>query len=179
MYACNLPLISRNIETETEGMCGYVNYHIVMLCVCWVLSACLACGTLILKAYYGRNPTPQQEDLMETGGRWALTTLALAFGFEGALILFYVICFVAVCGMLAYLCLLELHHTAMHTARLLFRRSNVVASHSAQASALDTCPICLETDNGPWLTTQCGHVFHIACIRKWRQDTCPMCRGSV
>jgi hypothetical protein len=171
-------------------MCDYVNYHIVMFVACGLLSMCLACAALALKAYHGSNPTPQQEDSVEACSQWALTALVLTFGFEGALILFYAIGFVTIAGMVAYLGFVELHQIAMHAARLLSRRSNTIASTVVEeeakmspapvaTGAQATCPICLETDTGPWLTTRCGHVFHRTCIRRWQKDTCPMCREHV
>ena len=46
-----------------------------------------------------------------------------------------------------------------------------------------TCPVCfLEFENSSVIVLDCGHVFHEACIREWReknkQDICPTCRQS-
>lgn len=46
----------------------------------------------------------------------------------------------------------------------------------------DVCAICFcELSAHEALITQCNHVFHTACLRKWLylQDTCPMCHQVV
>ena len=37
------------------------------------------------------------------------------------------------------------------------------------------CPICIE-DTGKGVRLQCGHSYHVHCISKWCENTCPMCR---
>jgi BRCA1-associated protein len=43
---------------------------------------------------------------------------------------------------------------------------------------LPTCPVCLERmdDTTGLLTILCQHVFHCACLQKWRGSGCPVCR---
>lgn len=43
---------------------------------------------------------------------------------------------------------------------------------------LPTCPVCLERmdDTSGLLTILCQHVFHCACLSKWRDSSCPVCR---
>ena len=43
---------------------------------------------------------------------------------------------------------------------------------------LPTCPVCLERmdDTTGLLTILCQHVFHCACLSKWRDSSCPVCR---
>ncbi|EWC45287.1 hypothetical protein DRE_06014 [Drechslerella stenobrocha 248] len=43
---------------------------------------------------------------------------------------------------------------------------------------LPTCPVCLERmdETTGLLTTQCQHVFHCACLSKWKDGSCPVCR---
>ncbi|GIQ83050.1 hypothetical protein KIPB_004297 [Kipferlia bialata] len=52
------------------------------------------------------------------------------------------------------------------------------------------CPICSTSDEGEWVATRCGHVFHKTCLRDWlamvvsedyarSNDTCPVCREDV
>lgn len=46
----------------------------------------------------------------------------------------------------------------------------------------DVCAICFcELSAHEALITQCNHVFHTSCLRKWLylQDTCPMCHQVV
>ncbi|KAI9838300.1 MAG: hypothetical protein M1819_005568 [Sarea resinae] len=43
---------------------------------------------------------------------------------------------------------------------------------------LPTCPVCLERmdETTGLLTILCQHVFHCACLQKWRGGGCPVCR---
>ncbi|KAF3905378.1 hypothetical protein ABW21_db0203459 [Orbilia brochopaga] len=43
---------------------------------------------------------------------------------------------------------------------------------------LPTCPVCLERmdETTGLLITQCQHVFHCACLSKWKDGSCPVCR---
>jgi BRCA1-associated protein len=43
---------------------------------------------------------------------------------------------------------------------------------------LPTCPVCLERmdETTGLLTVLCQHVFHCACLEKWRGSGCPVCR---
>lgn len=43
---------------------------------------------------------------------------------------------------------------------------------------LPTCPVCLERmdETTGLLTILCQHVFHCACLSKWRDSSCPVCR---
>ncbi|KAI9714358.1 MAG: hypothetical protein M1820_000319 [Bogoriella megaspora] len=43
---------------------------------------------------------------------------------------------------------------------------------------LPTCPVCLERmdETTGLLTIVCQHVFHCACLEKWRGSGCPVCR---
>jgi BRCA1-associated protein len=45
---------------------------------------------------------------------------------------------------------------------------------------LPTCPVCLERmdDTTGLLTILCQHVFHCACLTKWRGSGCPVCRHT-
>ncbi|KAF0906047.1 hypothetical protein E2562_009059 [Oryza meyeriana var. granulata] len=54
-------------------------------------------------------------------------------------------------------------------------------AHSSVTSSAEqpTCPVCLERldqDPGGILTTICNHSFHCACISKWTDSSCPVCR---
>ncbi|TGZ85629.1 zf-UBP-domain-containing protein [Ascodesmis nigricans] len=46
---------------------------------------------------------------------------------------------------------------------------------------LPTCPVCLERmdDTAGLLTILCQHVFHCACLSKWRDSSCPVCRYTL
>ncbi|TVY24790.1 RING finger ETP1-like protein [Lachnellula hyalina] len=45
---------------------------------------------------------------------------------------------------------------------------------------LPTCPVCLERmdDTTGLLTILCQHVFHCACLQKWKGSGCPVCRHT-
>ncbi|ESZ99358.1 hypothetical protein SBOR_0228 [Sclerotinia borealis F-4128] len=45
---------------------------------------------------------------------------------------------------------------------------------------LPTCPVCLERmdDTTGLFTILCQHVFHCACLEKWRGTGCPVCRHT-
>ncbi|KAK6505321.1 hypothetical protein TWF481_007227 [Arthrobotrys musiformis] len=49
---------------------------------------------------------------------------------------------------------------------------------TASLLELPTCPVCLERmdETTGLLTTQCQHVFHCACLSKWKDGSCPVCR---
>jgi hypothetical protein len=42
------------------------------------------------------------------------------------------------------------------------------------------CSICLEGfTNSKIKVTKCKHIFHIDCLNKWANNTCPMCRTNM
>jgi len=43
------------------------------------------------------------------------------------------------------------------------------------------CSICLSSINKPACETDCGHVFHIVCLKEWLSSnhTCPLCRTEI
>lgn len=43
------------------------------------------------------------------------------------------------------------------------------------------CSICLTSTNKPKCITNCGHLFHISCLKKWLKvnHTCPICRNPL
>ena len=46
----------------------------------------------------------------------------------------------------------------------------------------ETCPICVENlKDSTIVKTQCGHLFHNACIQQWRveKNNCPYCRAEL
>ncbi|XP_046393158.1 uncharacterized ATP-dependent helicase IRC20-like isoform X2 [Ischnura elegans] len=45
---------------------------------------------------------------------------------------------------------------------------------------VDCCSICLERYENGEVTRclPCSHVFHSECIKEWKKNTCPVCRGS-
>ncbi|OBZ74261.1 RING finger protein ETP1 [Grifola frondosa] len=62
---------------------------------------------------------------------------------------------------------------------------NVSRAGPAQGSAamyeLPTCPVCLERMDSAvtgLVTVPCSHTFHCACLSKWGDSRCPVCRYS-
>jgi BRCA1-associated protein len=51
---------------------------------------------------------------------------------------------------------------------------------TASLVELPTCPVCLERmdDTTGLLTILCQHVFHCACLQKWKGSGCPVCRHT-
>lgn len=46
----------------------------------------------------------------------------------------------------------------------------------------DTCPICLDSISGSWVTPCCKKKFHQACIDQWTsmgKSSCPLCRADL
>lgn len=56
--------------------------------------------------------------------------------------------------------------------------SKPLAPPARDLDELPTCPVCLERmdDTTGLLTILCQHVFHCACLEKWRGSGCPVCR---
>jgi len=53
-----------------------------------------------------------------------------------------------------------------------------LAPPTANLIELPTCPVCLDRmdETTGLLTILCQHVFHCACLEKWRGSGCPVCR---
>jgi BRCA1-associated protein len=53
-----------------------------------------------------------------------------------------------------------------------------VAPPTPSLVELPTCPVCLERmdETTGLLTILCQHVFHCACLQRWRGSGCPVCR---
>jgi hypothetical protein len=52
----------------------------------------------------------------------------------------------------------------------------------SNVSDIDECLICTELLEEEFQCLDpCGHVFHVACIRKWviKESSCPKCRAEV
>ena len=44
------------------------------------------------------------------------------------------------------------------------------------------CTICLDNIENNCIKLECGHYFHMNCIRNWmlrRNTTCPICRSQI
>ncbi|KAK4987308.1 hypothetical protein LTR50_004734 [Elasticomyces elasticus] len=65
---------------------------------------------------------------------------------------------------------------AAHTSTS--QSSKPLAPPTPSLVELPTCPVCLERmdETTGLLTILCQHVFHCACLEKWRGSGCPVCR---
>jgi hypothetical protein len=60
-----------------------------------------------------------------------------------------------------------------------------LTSNEAEQRGEMECPMCLGTSSSigeiGWTLTECNHVFHTACLRKWTvgNTTCPYCRAEL
>jgi hypothetical protein len=200
MPACNVSFFSGSFDTDSRTLCDYANYHVFMFVVCGTAAVSFLFMALFLVMRYGRNPAPDEAEQCERCAWWGLVFLGHMGGFEGALALFYV-CVVAVMfySLLSFFVREVWRASALvlRMHRIVLLRSNAVDSSSSPSSSsveikdesaasspqiviVHDCTICLESGGaGPWVTTQCGHVFHVECITKWRAGTCPLCRGRV
>ena len=41
------------------------------------------------------------------------------------------------------------------------------------------CSICLEDLKSNLITTPCNHQFHRLCLKKWKKNSCPLCRTKI
>ncbi|KIM44535.1 hypothetical protein M413DRAFT_442504 [Hebeloma cylindrosporum] len=58
---------------------------------------------------------------------------------------------------------------------------NRLGSSQASMYELPTCPVCLERMDSAvtgLITVPCSHTFHCACLSKWGDSRCPVCRYS-
>jgi hypothetical protein len=61
---------------------------------------------------------------------------------------------------------------------------NLNVNDAEEEKEEDECPICglpyTNEENGPMITTTCGHKFHKTCLCKWcHKGTCPICRTDI
>lgn len=47
---------------------------------------------------------------------------------------------------------------------------------SSDLVELPSCPVCLERLDDSILTVLCNHSFHMQCLTRWEDSTCPICR---
>ncbi|KAI0741537.1 zf-UBP-domain-containing protein [Daedaleopsis nitida] len=59
--------------------------------------------------------------------------------------------------------------------------SKIASARVSGAYELPTCPVCLERMDSAvtgLVTVPCSHTFHCACLSKWGDSRCPVCRYS-
>ena len=42
-----------------------------------------------------------------------------------------------------------------------------------------SCSICLEDLDKNLIITPCKHEFHLNCLKKWKKNSCPLCRQKI
>jgi len=70
--------------------------------------------------------------------------------------------------------------TADASVQPLLRRDSMTGVRQS-AYELPTCPVCLERLDASvtgLVTVTCQHTFHCACLRRWTESRCPVCRYS-
>ncbi len=93
LHAHTTPYAPRNkhvLDLESKVLCNLINYHIVMFILCSTLAALLMSFSII--ACHGHNTTPAQQAIIAFCGEKAVVFCVLSLGFDGALILIYLIC---------------------------------------------------------------------------------------
>lgn len=76
----------------------------------------------------------------------------------------------------------EAYKSRVRPSATLTRQSQVEIESEFKEKMRDVCAICFcELGAHESVITQCNHLFHTACLRKWLylQDTCPMCHQIV
>jgi hypothetical protein len=193
MYYCNVTLGFDSIETESVMLCDFVNYHIIMLAFFGTISILLMFTILGLFACYGYNQNTPTTYSIQISGLLMFATFLLSMGIDGALIILYLVSILIIFYTFVQSCINSLapHFEIYRTRRLdttsVLDSINVTDGVEMRQSmehfindtlnkVISNCSICLETDEGPWFVTACGHMFHPTCIQKWQKDTCPLCR---
>jgi hypothetical protein len=187
MYDCNITLVGGTVGVESRALCDYANYHVLMFIFCGTLSALLMLAAVVIILCHGIEGN---ENDIHCFAKWSFICCFHSIGFEGDLACFYILLIVLFSyALITYFALLTctVLLVCLNAIRRSGRRSNAVVSiaeHNVQVVvATDVCSICLENgggdDSNPWFNTSCGHVFHLACIEKWRHSSCPLCRGAT
>ncbi len=187
MYDCNITFVSDSVAVASHVLCDYANYHVFMFVFCGTLSALLMLAAVVVLLCRGIEGN---RDDIHCFANWSFICCFHSVGFEGALACFYILVIVVISySLMTHLSLLVCAASlaCLKLIRRSGRRSNAVVSIAEQNVQVvvmnDVCSICLETgggdDSNPWFSTSCGHVFHLACIEKWRHSSCPLCRGAT
>jgi hypothetical protein len=196
---CNITFITGSVAVESQTLCGYANYHLFMFLVCGTAALFFLLVSLVLLARYGPNPPPPQAAWLDKCNWWTIVFLCHMAGFEGALLIFYLCVFCVLLYAFLSFCTLELWKATRVVAqqldtpvRLFGPATNAVVQDAGcpppavvpQVVVIqhNDCCICLESGtsaDGQWMTSPCGHVFHVGCIARWRPGTCPLCRKLV
>lgn len=58
----------------------------------------------------------------------------------------------------------------------IMKSSQTPASLPSDLVELPSCPVCLEKLDDSILTVLCNHSFHMQCLTRWEDATCPICR---
>jgi hypothetical protein len=167
---CNITFIGSQIQTSTDSMCDYLNYHAVMLVLCGIFTV-----VFLVMARLMMLLAVEDEDVT-CCLTWALSFLVLMLGFEGPIALVYLLLLVVVLRTYVLKIVALCPSNAVGTVVEVESPADI---HIFVPDETVECCICLEAGGGPWFTTPCDHRFHLACIHAWPKDTCPLCRGAM
>ena len=196
MYICNNVIIPGSFMVESNSTCDFIRYHTVMLILFGCISVALMFSTICMILHHGSNPTAVQQQYVRSCANWSITTLLLTTGFEGPILLFYVIFTSMMVYVATVICYRMIRHGTVHVLNTPLQSMilennqnnnnnnnninavNPLPLQETITTANNSCCICLDTtEDGAWFTTPCGHVFHRECIMKCPQNTCPLCRS--
>ncbi|GKB10707.1 putative zinc finger, RING/FYVE/PHD-type containing protein [Tanacetum coccineum] len=73
--------------------------------------------------------------------------------------------------------------TILEHLQVITPKAKFGGENKGQKEEIDTCAICISEyeENKKIGKMQCGHLFHVDCIKSWlsRKNSCPMCRATA
>jgi hypothetical protein len=195
MSPCNVTFIGE-VDIATDDLCNYANYHAIMFVVFGIMLVISLVMTALLYVCNGCTVT----DSVERCAKITVLYLFLAFGLESVLVFAYVVMAVLfVCvpvrdvlagcfpRRVAGVVPIPIPPPVVEVAAIIIETApppefiDIVVEFPAYEEESSTeCTICLDLiGSSPLLETNCGHKFHLACIVKWSNNTCPNCRAPL
>jgi hypothetical protein len=201
--SCSLLLMGAKRYSIEPVVCGFLNYHIVMLVLfgcCFGMSAIVfVCRIFSYSAsnsvyshdagfsysYDDATDSERMRDIKSTAW-YTFFFISLALGFE--LLPLPLVCYflhnnnsLARCWGSCWRPSLNAVHSDVSTAVAgegsSFSLRIDLDNHATREPDSIICVICLSCE-GAMIAAPCGHLFHDACIRKWVRavPSCPSCR---
>lgn len=198
-FECTIVSSRMMINVGSEDLCNYAIYHFVMFAICGTIAIVAMLATCMNILYRGDRET------VESRLTLACSCCGLSLlGFEGPLVLIiFAICIFDIYIFLRVSVLMLLSFCTRRVVPVVSLTEIVVEPDSqhledivletpvkeltcdeAQQRGEMVCPICLQTSStgeGGWGLTDCGHVFHTACLLQWTAGnrSCPYCRAEL
>ena len=203
-YDCNITAFLQ--QTDTRGMCDFVNYHSFMIGIFGISSVVSLIAIVIMLMCNGCKWT----DNIRKRFKFTMGLVVLAFGLE-----FFVMC------VFLYLIIIISQHawarsnavtnvievvvteddffvldiedptppevtTPIVTEDELFVlaiEDFILPEVPTHVFVTTECSICMTEGGANWETTKCGHMFHTHCIESWKifkaSKPCPLCRAPM